>query len=66
MEPINCLADIRADRGEIRGPMQDPGGLQDLVAEVTGLEPLRDGISKAQRHSSRRTGCRARPASVRA
>ena len=39
MEPINCLADIRADRGEIRGPMQDPGGLQDLVAEVTGLEP---------------------------
>jgi isoquinoline 1-oxidoreductase beta subunit len=37
MEPMNCLADVRADRAEIRGPMQDPGGVQELVAQVTGL-----------------------------
>jgi isoquinoline 1-oxidoreductase beta subunit len=39
MEPMNCLADVRADRCEIWGPMQNPGGLRGLVAKVTGLEP---------------------------
>ena len=39
MEPINCLADIRADRGEIWGPMQNPDGLRGLLARVTGLDP---------------------------
>lgn len=39
MEPMNCLADVRAGRCEIRGPMQNPGGLRALVAEVTGLDP---------------------------
>jgi isoquinoline 1-oxidoreductase beta subunit len=39
MEPMNCLADVRADRCEIWGPMQNPDGLRGLVAKVTGLEP---------------------------
>lgn len=39
MEPMNCLADVRADRAEVWGPMQDPGGVQELVARVTGLDP---------------------------
>jgi isoquinoline 1-oxidoreductase subunit beta len=39
MEPMNCLADVRADRAEIWGPMQDPAGVQELVARVTGLDP---------------------------
>ena len=39
MEPMNCLADVRADRAEVWGPMQDPGGVQELVAKVTGLDP---------------------------
>jgi isoquinoline 1-oxidoreductase beta subunit len=38
MEPMNCLADVRADRAEIWGPMQNPGGVQGLVARVTGLD----------------------------
>ena len=38
MEPMNCLADVRADRAEVWGPMQDPGGVQELVAQVTGLD----------------------------
>jgi isoquinoline 1-oxidoreductase beta subunit len=37
MEPVNCFADVRPDRCLIEGPMQDPGGLLDLVAEVTGI-----------------------------
>jgi isoquinoline 1-oxidoreductase beta subunit len=39
MEPMNCLADVRAGRCEIWGPMQNPDGLRGLVAAVTGLEP---------------------------
>ena len=39
MEPMNCLADVRADRAEVWGPMQDPAGVQGLVARVTGLDP---------------------------
>ena len=38
MEPMNCLADVRADRAEVWGPMQDPAGVQGLVARVTGLD----------------------------
>jgi isoquinoline 1-oxidoreductase beta subunit len=38
MEPMNCLADVRKDRAEIQGPMQNPGGLQALVARLTGLD----------------------------
>ncbi len=37
MEPVNCTARVRAKGAEVWGPMQDPGGLQDLVARVTGL-----------------------------
>jgi isoquinoline 1-oxidoreductase beta subunit len=39
MEPMNCLADVRADRCEIWGPMQNPDALRALVADVTGLNP---------------------------
>jgi len=39
MEPINCLADVRADRAEVWGPMQDPDGVRELAARVTGLDP---------------------------
>jgi isoquinoline 1-oxidoreductase subunit beta len=39
MEPMNCLADVRADRAELWGPMQDPDGVRALAARVTGLEP---------------------------
>jgi isoquinoline 1-oxidoreductase beta subunit len=39
MEPMNCLADVRADRCEIWGPMQNPDDLRALVADVTGLSP---------------------------
>jgi isoquinoline 1-oxidoreductase beta subunit len=38
MEPMNCLADVRPDRAEVWGPMQNPGGVQGLVARVTGLD----------------------------
>jgi isoquinoline 1-oxidoreductase beta subunit len=39
MEPVNCLADVRPDRAEIWGPMQDPDGVRELAARVTGLDP---------------------------
>jgi isoquinoline 1-oxidoreductase beta subunit len=39
MEPMNCLADVRADRAEVWGPMQDPDGVRGLAARVTGLDP---------------------------
>lgn len=39
MEPMNCLADVRADRAEVWGPMQNPGDLRTIVAQVTGLGP---------------------------
>lgn len=41
MEPVNCFADVRQDRCLIEGPMQDPGGLLDLVAQVTSIPPDR-------------------------
>jgi isoquinoline 1-oxidoreductase beta subunit len=37
MEPINCTADVRPGRVEVWGPMQDPGGVRELAARVTGI-----------------------------
>lgn len=37
MEPMNCVADIRADRAEIWAPTQSPQAVQQEVAQVTGL-----------------------------
>jgi isoquinoline 1-oxidoreductase beta subunit len=37
MEPMNCVADIRADRAEIWAPTQAPQWAQSAVAEVTKL-----------------------------
>ncbi len=37
MEQINCLADVRPGRAEVWGPMQDPDGVRELTARVTGL-----------------------------
>ena len=37
MEPVNYTADVRADRAEVWGPTQDPGGVQDLVSRVAGI-----------------------------
>jgi len=39
MEPMNCVADVRADRCEIWGPMQTPGRARGLAAAITGLSP---------------------------
>ena len=39
MEPMNCVADVRADGCEIWAPTQVPGGCQFLAAQVTGLPP---------------------------
>jgi isoquinoline 1-oxidoreductase beta subunit len=39
MEPMNCLADVRPGSCEIWGPMQDPDGLRNLVAQVAGIDP---------------------------
>ncbi|HZM28344.1 MAG TPA: molybdopterin cofactor-binding domain-containing protein [Gemmatimonadales bacterium] len=39
MEPVNCTASVTGGgtECEIWGPMQDPGGAQDLVAQVSGI-----------------------------
>jgi isoquinoline 1-oxidoreductase subunit beta len=37
MEPVNYTADVRADRAEVWGPTQDPGGVQDLVARAANV-----------------------------
>ncbi|HTC23864.1 MAG TPA: molybdopterin cofactor-binding domain-containing protein [Gemmatimonadales bacterium] len=39
LEPPNCIADVRADRCEVWVPTQDPGDVQAIVAETTGLPP---------------------------
>jgi isoquinoline 1-oxidoreductase beta subunit len=39
MEPMNCLADVRADRCEVWAPTQDPKGARDVAALVSGLPP---------------------------
>ncbi len=37
MEPMNCTADVRADRCEIWVPTQNPQGTQTAAAQITGL-----------------------------
>jgi CO/xanthine dehydrogenase Mo-binding subunit len=37
MEPMNCTADVRADRCEIWAPTQNPQGTQSAAARITGL-----------------------------
>jgi isoquinoline 1-oxidoreductase subunit beta len=37
MEPMNCTADVRADRCEIWAPTQNPQGTQSAAAQITGL-----------------------------
>lgn len=37
MEPMNCTADVRADRCEIWAPTQNPQGTQSTAARITGL-----------------------------
>jgi isoquinoline 1-oxidoreductase beta subunit len=37
LEPMNCVADVRADRCEVWGPMQAPGTAFGLAAAITGL-----------------------------
>ncbi|MGH9862434.1 MAG: molybdopterin cofactor-binding domain-containing protein, partial [Candidatus Acidiferrales bacterium] len=39
MEPMNCTADVRADRAELWAPTQFPDWNQGAVAQVTGLQP---------------------------
>ncbi|MBI4466831.1 MAG: xanthine dehydrogenase family protein molybdopterin-binding subunit [Acidobacteria bacterium] len=39
MEPMNCTADVRADRAEVWAPTQFPQWNQGMVAQVTGLQP---------------------------
>jgi CO/xanthine dehydrogenase Mo-binding subunit len=37
MEPMNCTADVRADRCEIWAPTQNPQGTQSTAMRITGL-----------------------------
>ncbi len=37
MEPMNCTADVRADRCEIWAPTQNPQGTQSIAMKITGL-----------------------------
>ncbi|HLW55269.1 MAG TPA: xanthine dehydrogenase family protein molybdopterin-binding subunit [Candidatus Angelobacter sp.] len=37
MEPMNCTADVRADRAELWAPTQSPDWIQGMVAGATGL-----------------------------
>ena len=37
MEPMNCTADVRADRCEIWAPTQNPQSTQSTAARITGL-----------------------------
>jgi CO/xanthine dehydrogenase Mo-binding subunit len=37
MEPMNCTADVRAERCQVWAPTQDPEGARDVVALITGL-----------------------------
>ena len=39
MEPMNCVADVRADRAEVWAPTQGPQWIQGAVAQAAGLEP---------------------------
>lgn len=37
MEPMNCVADVGAERCTVWAPTQSPGGVQQSVASMTGL-----------------------------
>ncbi|MEP7347271.1 MAG: molybdopterin cofactor-binding domain-containing protein, partial [Gemmatimonadaceae bacterium] len=37
MEPMNCTADVRADRCEIWAPTQNPQGVQQVASQLTGF-----------------------------
>jgi len=37
MEPMNCIADVRADRCEVWAPTQAPAGAYQLARDITGL-----------------------------
>jgi len=37
MEPMNCTADVRADRVELWAPTQNPQGAQQAAARITGV-----------------------------
>ncbi|HJQ65927.1 MAG TPA: molybdopterin cofactor-binding domain-containing protein, partial [Gemmatimonadales bacterium] len=39
MEPMNCTAQVRAGRVEIWAPTQNPQGIQQEAARITGLAP---------------------------
>jgi isoquinoline 1-oxidoreductase beta subunit len=39
MEPMNCTADVRADRCEVWAPTQDPKVAREVAALVSGLPP---------------------------
>ena len=39
MEPMNCTADVKADRAEIWAPTQSPDWIMAAVAKATGLPP---------------------------
>lgn len=39
MEPMGCVADVRADKAEIWAPTQSPRELTDAVATVLGMPP---------------------------
>lgn len=41
MEPMNCAADVRADRCEVWAPTQSPTSAQQLAAKLTGLPEAR-------------------------
>ena len=44
MEPMNCTADVRADRAEIWAPTQSPDWIQGTVAGVLGLKPAQVNV----------------------
>jgi isoquinoline 1-oxidoreductase beta subunit len=39
MEPMNCAADVRADRCDVWGPTQAQTNAQNIAAKITGLDP---------------------------
>lgn len=41
MEPLNCTADVRADRCEVWAATQSPAGTQQAAARITGFPPER-------------------------
>ena len=44
MEPMNCLADVRADRCEVWAPTQNPENVRRTVARVSGVAPERVAV----------------------